>query len=314
MFRWYQSMRDHRVSVHWLLALVAACAMACGSEEATETADTGPIETPCAEYATARCTAMQTCTPALFELDYGTSASCQSQLSDWCMHVGKLPGVKLGPKSIGACASSFAGMSCDEYQSRRDDPLCASAPGGTLATGAACVDGYQCASRACFLAAGDTCGTCQSALKSGDGCRTSMECPTSTSCVGYKCVATAGVGEACDSATPCSGWLMCAGGVCTMSPMPGEACLEGICNNRLATTCEGETCESLPMAAEGEACGNVSGQTVYCSGGGTCSSQDECSGPVPEDRPCSEAAGRGCLLPAVCVDDWCKVPDPSACP
>lgn len=284
----------------------------CGSDESSDTGDTGPIEQPCANYASARCGAMERCAPALFDLEHGNAEACRAQLAAWCIHVGNLPGVQAGPKAIGTCASTFDSMSCDTWQSRRDDPLCA-APGGTLGDGAPCLDGYQCSSRACHLDASGTCGACQPAAKTGHPCRLSMECPTSTACVGYKCVEVAGIGESCDSARPCGGVLMCVGGTCTKSPTPGEACVDGVCNNKLATSCDDGSCQALPTASTGEPCGLVGGQTVYC-GGGTCSSQNTCVAPVPDGRPCNDTSGPTCLLPAICVDGWCKTPDPASCP
>lgn len=135
----------------WLRRVVlvlAACAwgLGCGSDESGEQGDTGPIEHPCADYASARCAAIERCASALFSYEYGTAASCQGRLAAWCNHVGSLSGVRAGPKAIGACANTFKDMSCEQWQSRRDDPLC-SAPGGSLTTGTTCVDGYQCSSR-----------------------------------------------------------------------------------------------------------------------------------------------------------------------
>ena len=282
---------------------------ACGSEESSEEADTGPIDQACADYASARCDAINRCASARFAYDYGNQASCQDRLAAWCEYVGGLPGAKLGPKAIGSCASSFASMSCEAWQARRDDPLC-NAPEGTLEEGAGCVHGYQCASKACFLETDGVCGICQAGLAEGDGCRLAMECPPGTTCIGYACVQAAGVGETCGAATPCAGTLLCVGGTCAMSPNEGEPCLEGgVCNNKLATTCEGGTCTGLTLAEEGETCGG----DVYCEGGGSCV-HDTCMSPVPEKRPCNANTGPQCLEPGVCVGGWCEIPDPASCP
>lgn len=292
----------------WIWGLLVT-PLGCGSEESAETADTGPVEGPCADYAQARCEVMSRCASALFAYEYGEVASCEQRLSAWCVHVGGLPSVRVGPKAIGSCAATLSGMSCETWQSRRDDPLC-SAPGGSLAAGKGCVSGYQCASKACYLDADGVCGTCQPSPEEGEACRETTECPTGTTCVGYKCVRAVGVGEACDAQRPCAGTLMCVGGSCALSPNEGEPCLEGICNNKLATTCEGGVCVGLTLAGDGEACGG----SVYCSGNGTCLSQGTCKAPVPEGRPCDRSAGPFCLEPAVCIDSFCKVPDPAACP
>lgn len=296
----------------WLRRVVLVLAgsagvLGCGSDESGDQGDTGPIEQPCADYAAARCEAMERCASALFAYEFGTAASCQARLSAWCNHVGSLSGVRAGPKAIGSCATTFKDMSCEQWQSRRDDPLC-SAPGGSLSAGAACVNGYQCSSKVCFLAADGVCGTCQTAPKMGEGCRQSMECPSGTTCIGYKCVKPAGVGEACDASTPCAGTLLCSG-TCSMSPNDGEPCLDGLCNNKLATSCEADTCQGLTLADEGASCGGV----VYCRGGGSCN-QGTCKARVAVEHPCDANTGPYCLEPGVCVDGWCKVPDPSTCP
>ena len=251
---------------------------------------------------------MNRCASALFAYEYGDTASCEQRLNAWCLHVGGLPSIRLGPKAIGSCAATFSGMSCETWQSRRDDPLC-DAPGGSLGAGATCVSSYQCASKACYLDTDGMCGTCQSAPTAGDACREPTECPAGTTCIGYKCVEAAGVGEACDSETPCAGMLWCLDGSCILNPNEGDACIDGFCNNRLATACESGVCEGLDLAGDGEACGG----TVYCSGNGTCLSQGTCKAPVSEGRPCDPNNGPFCLEPGVCIDNYCKIPDSTSC-
>lgn len=289
---------------------IAVFTLSCGSDDSDPTADTGPIDQACADVAAARCGAMQRCAPALFTFEYGTMESCSSQYGAWCNHVGKLPGSKVGPKALGSCATTYSSMSCETWQSRRDDLLC-DVGGGSLPVEATCVSGYQCSSKACFLDSEGACGTCQPAPTLGEACRLSMECPSNASCIGYKCVEAMGIGQPCDASKPCAGTLLCSGGTCAMSPSPGQPCLEGVCNNRLATACEGGTCEALSMVGDGQACNAVSGP--FC-GGGTCTTQGVCAAPVPEGRPCSTTAGPACLMPGVCLAGWCKIPDPSTCP
>ena len=297
-----------------VVLVVCVSGVSCGSSEPGEEEDTGPIEQPCASYAASRCALGEQCTPVLFGLEHGSAETCRSNVAARCMYLGGLPGVKLGPKSIGACASTLAGLSCEGWEQRVDVAFC-SAPAGKLGTGAPCLDGYQCSSRVCFLDAGGVCGTCQAALHAGDGCRLPMDCPSGTTCSGYKCVAAAKTGEPCDAEHACAGTLLCSEGKCVSSPGVGEPCAAGVCNNKLGLNCDAASglCEGLTLAGEGEACGAVGTEQVYCSGKGSCTSQHVCTSPAPEDRPCDEKQGPTCEVPAVCMSGWCKVPDPAAC-
>jgi len=303
-------MPPRNACVYFLFVLCLG-AWGCSSEDPPSDEDTGPIEKPCEGYASARCETMNRCAPALFAIEHGDLDACRSELRAWCVHVGHLPGVRVGAKAIGACASTFRSLSCAAWQARRDDPFC-DAPGGSLSVDEPCISGYQCASKACYLDAQGVCGVCQPTAGVGDPCRQSMECPATSACVGYHCLKTMALGEECGSGRPCAGQLLCLSGTCQQSPALHDPCIENTCNNRLATECVQGVCEPLETAATGQACGLINGKTVYC-GRGTCSSQGVCVAPVPEGRPCQDSSGPTCLQPAVCVDGWCKIPQPSMC-
>lgn len=278
----------------------------CGSDNAGGSGSGAP---DCAQYAASKCAALERCAPVLLRVDYGSTAGCLPQLTSLCQQTAALPGAALQASAVASCASAFAGASCDQVQALLDKPFC-DAPGGTLAAGAACTSGYQCQSRACFRDAGLACGACQAPIAAGGGCRTAIDCPNGTTCSGYACVEVSGVGGPCDATRACAGYLLCENGTCQASPAQGAAC-DPACSSRLGLTCDptSQTCESIALAADGEACG----LSVACDAHGACI-QGTCRQAVPSGRPCDALAGPHCQTPAECVDGWCKDLDGSLCP
>lgn len=166
---------------------------------------------------------------------------CRSQIA--------LPGSGMTAAGLEACASALNASAC-EFP---DGPPAECVFAGTLAGGAPCNEGFQCASGVCsnteLITPGGTsgpthCGTCLPAAAIGQVCaqgNSSAGCPSGAICLidpgqetasqpTYSCVALGqgDLGASCDdlSAT-CKTGLYCSAGQCAQLRSAGESCGEG---------------------------------------------------------------------------------------
>jgi hypothetical protein len=279
------------------------------------------MESACAGYAAARCALLDRCAPFVLAMDHGTAATCASQLQAGCLAVAGLPGTALVPVEIESCAAALAAPDCAQALARLGMPLCGGRPGGAQ-VGAACVDGFQCASRSCDRKAGAACGTCQARAGAGEPCARTTDCPDGLVCsASYRCLAAGGEGASCDGDKVCAGYLLCRAGTCAKGAAEGQGCANGDCATKLGMQCDPatSTCKAIGLAAASEPCGMVAGAPVACRAGGTCEgypaqTEGRCLAAVAQGKACDRALGPACIAPAECIEGTCRVPDSRSCP
>lgn len=268
----------------------------------------------------------------LFDSYSGVLTKCGDTSSDFapsaranfikaCTNSAAAPGSGLGPAFIDACTASLQSAGCTDLD---DVPACQE-PAGTLADGAGCADGSQCASTRCSVGsnsgsssgapadAGATakpgyCGVCVPSLAEGAACGSSSSSSSAPSCArGLQCrdgkcqkKVTVAEGQSCvqgDGSNSSS----------TLSCVSGTFCDTKITNGKLEGTCKklpstGEPCTT--RCATGAAC--VAGKCVEQKDvGGDCLSNGECKTSLKcgATKKCEAAVKAG--LDAACgsIDD-----------
>jgi hypothetical protein len=242
-----------------------------------------------------------------------------------------IKGSTLTPAALEACAQAITADTCAQTLDNHQPSACNFV--GTLAAGAACGVGSQCASGYCKLAAGSKCGTCATQTTK---CASDGDCANDTICgpIGT-CVTPVVPPGQCDNATHiCERTLVCLGeqmndaglGGCGKPGETNAACQDdGDCNGGIGFVCDlaTQTCVQAQKATAGQSCGVVGGSLALCTGGASCSNlmkvndagalEGTCHPAASDGTPCG--AGVDCLLPSVCDSKTlkCTLPDPGSC-
>ncbi len=267
----------------------------------------------------------------------------KAAFQDYCGVLATAPGAGDLASQIDHCASVARSANCDNGAIALECVI-----RGTLADGAACGNGAQCAGGRCDTSGATPstttevlCGKCASYLAVGSDCSNGGACdPSTTQCTQGKCAAFVAQGQSCASA-PCTPGLLCDGATTTCVPYPqkGQACttacaypsrcLQGTCadpvpengactsSSECATnlTCTNQKCVATTKAALGQPCGFVNNQVVDCQDGLKCPSSGTsptCVAPKQKGEACTVGNG-DCASDLACVGGTCQVPDFSTC-
>jgi hypothetical protein len=135
------------------------------------------------------------------------------------------------------------------------------------------------------------------------------------------------LGAKCDGNTPCNFGFACFKGACVAAPGQGAPCdLLGLtnpsCDLSQALYCDvtSHTCAAAPFGASGDPCGLVGTAYKLCGGAFYCTApnplaQGTCRAKAADGAACTTDVTKGapCLLPAVCVNGICTIPDATKC-
>jgi hypothetical protein len=262
-------------------------------------------EQVCKQYAYARCTRIQTCSPTAILFDYDDVATCETYFTASCV-LGQLsPSTGASPATVQACIADLPNWACSDLVFGENIPPGCSTPQGSLVNGTACSVNAQCQSAWCGRLAGSSCGTCGPLPQPGDPCAGEGSCGSGLTCLPARTCAThAEVGAACNATQPCDEGLTCTAGICQAGvATAGALCtIQGPgCDEYAGLACNGATgvCETLVVATAGEACGIVANQLQDCQAA-VCT-RGVCVGDAPLGGACDLVAGPSCTSFAVCV-------------
>jgi len=238
----------------------------------------------CAHLAGIQCNLEQRCFGGWFlRRVHGTDAACLDALSRRCIDLIDVPGTGHSPRSMNACASALAGLSCDDFANvgALEEPHCR-APPGQQGVGDACRFNDQCRSRRCVFPRSNRaspCGVCQIPLAAGADCQTDPNlCDEGLAYARGTCVR-----QVIQEGGPCNNrdlWcssdrgLSCVAGSCRhLATKAGTRCdprhvVAPDCQFRTGLHCDGGgrgigACEPIALAKAGQACGSAD---LICEG------------------------------------------------
>ncbi len=296
--------------------VLAVVVIACGGS--TGTVSNVSAQQACTDFGSAVCGAVDACSPALVQLQYGGISTCQMRAQTTCSTALGANGTGMTPDTMEACAKALSGDSCANVVSNNPPGAC-NAVAGQLANGMPCGDPSQCQSQYCNTGTDGTCGAC--GTRAGATCVRDADCNYGQLCVGTPktCVAPGMSGASCDDNHPCNKTLACKGGACAAPDEAGGTCVIGNANNVFGS-CDSlkglycgltKTCQAIAFASAGQPCGVKNGVLTACAANGTCSAAGTCDAAVADGASCTAASH--CLPPAQCSGGVCKLPDPSTC-
>jgi len=305
------------IAVAALFSSLALAGSACSSSSSGSTGGGGGGD--CAGYASAVCGKLESCSPFLITVNYGTVSDCTSRLTTACQTGSAEPGIGNFSGFISTCSAAYASATCDAVFGG-GLPAC-TPPAGTYANGQACGDDAQCQSLFCNKASGATCGTCAATPKVGDTCTGS--CGVALTCSNGTCAAATtkgAVGAACSTTAPCEATLTCSSSVCVKPLAAGQACgsTTAPCDTLAGLTCTGGVCALFQTASAGQPCGIVGTTYILCTAGATCktptgSSAGTCQAPADDGQACDATNGPGCKADASCVAGHCTLDSAASC-
>src|SRR6185436_7191609 len=236
----------------------------------------------------------------------------------------RAPGSGLTAASALACGDAFAGASCDDVFG---DAIPACQVKGTLAKGAPCGAGSQCATGFCRRPETSFCGKCDSPAADGAACDTDDSCQFPLLCSeAGRCARPSGEGEFCNESKPCQpGPLFCgADNACHRPSAEGKSCNRSgtapLQPCELGFTCRPSangTCRPIRFVDAGLTCGisPTGSSVILCVGSGSCVN-NICKPPGQDGERCTPSPlgdSGGCLAPALCLEGLCQLPDPASC-
>jgi len=302
-------MKMFLVSIGFLAAVLPACSSDVSASDATSA------------YAGAYCDRLAECAPNKIRTIYVDVAACKERVSLQIEPTFGLNGSNASTENMSDCGGGLRGLSCDDFLARKYPDSCR-IPAGALPEGTPCGDSAQCAGRYCRKARNSGCGTCSNLSGPSETCENDAACDVGLACIENSCAPLSKKGESCVN-RPCTLAMACIDGVCAEPLAAGEKCPEPPAENACA---EGKgffcnsatTCVELKTVGTGETCGYVGGESVGCSGGGTCVTganphQGVCKPAAVDGAPCDATKGPFCRPGAHCVGDVCKVDVPSSC-
>ena len=178
----------------------------------------------CDGYAAKFCERLLVCSRPYLDGVYGTMERCQERLGLECRTEATLAGSGLVGAAGMACAQALGMASCEDLLGN-SVPACQVK--GTLAKGAACGSGSQCASGFCRRPETAFCGTCDSAGAADAPCDSDDSCQFPLLCSeAGRCAQPAAEGEFCNETRPCQAALLfcAADNTCKRPSAEGKAC------------------------------------------------------------------------------------------
>jgi hypothetical protein len=259
----------------------------------------------CHDLAASACRWDQRCTPGALAYRDGATAHCEEAVFKLCSEDVALPGSLKTAEQLTACARANDVASCDQPADSYAEVCQATA--GTLANGARCAWGSQCAGRACLTFSGAYCGICSQLKGQNELCQDTSECIGATKCRDGHCILTAN-GATCDDTHACSPPLTCQAGHCSRALQADATCQTDpdFCDRDRGFACNGKTlrCSPIQFVTQG-ICGEApSGSLVDCAWPTACSiaanaAQGTCVPPLPDGAPCSLTSGAWCT--SLCI-------------
>lgn len=272
--------------------------------------------------AKAFCEKIAECT-VFVDVAYGDLATCSSRLGAQLEKDIRLPGNTATQAEVDQCAQAVKASTCKDVLSNKLPAVCKKA--GTLADGATCGAGGQCASQACHRTTdGGNCGSCGARFAAGATCVENDDCQDGLVCNKQKkCTAPPKDGEDC-SQTDCEYGLACVSGKCAAALGENAACTRTTDSDPCdllgkGLVCLGGSCTKVGVAKAGQPCGLVGGtKFAVCGSNAHCdladgSAEGVCAAILKEGDACDDAAGKKCLDPAKCVSGKCTMRDPTVC-
>jgi len=257
------------IAIGGVCAALSIGAAGCGSISSSSPS----IAKACGDVAAQRCSERSTCTlPAgatgsgfnLLE-NYGDLATCLTREALLCTNGLMAPQTGNSPAKVEACASEFAGYTCQEFFD--NDPPTDCTVTGSIANGGGCAFNGQCKSGTCQGIRTAACGMCADPPAVGADCSSTL-CASGQRCLiaTHQCAAVVAMNGTCDSTHPCDRGLVCFGndtatmatGTCQPAgTQVGQACggTMPACDGTLGLTCGGaagaKTCMRVVYGATG---------------------------------------------------------------
>jgi hypothetical protein len=269
-------------------------------------ADSGALDV--SRFVAAVCAYEERCHGATFKRNFGDLTRCKSVYGLGFRGESAAKGWATTEAQLDACVAAMP----DACEFLEYVPACRFV--GTLATGAGCIYGSQCATGACIgVEDANGCDRCAPRATAGTDCATTYCSDKGYDCYNGKCTLMGGESASCGGdALPCQSHLRCVGGQCVKALPKDASCtqVEGQqspCDTGLE--CVSNKCAEELTAPVGQPCGSTSGRIVRCIAsrcqGGTCVAYRAL------DESCNESAR--CDLLLRCVAGKCALPDPNAC-
>jgi hypothetical protein len=292
--------------------LLSIClAAACGSNSD----DNG---TACASLAAAKCARIAACSPVLISRRYGDPATCQAREKSACVAALAAPQTANSAANAMTCAAAYPTQSCSDVFNSLAPAVCVYV--GPRDTGKPCSVNAQCKSSFCSTPYGSACGTCQDASVAGASCSASpcsrgFDCVPST----LQCQTPGAASANCDAAHTCQAGLACVGATATaMGACQAQVTSVGATcdpNRRMSANCAGDLglycdatskqCKMVAFAAEGAACGDVSGVGTQCTVGAcygaSGTTPGTCKMRAADGAACDSVNGPDCQVGSRCI-------------
>jgi hypothetical protein len=277
------------------------------------------IGTACAAYASALCTQLASCSPALLRSLYGELAVCGERTRGACERSASAAAAVGTGAGITLCATALSAVSCEDLLNNSLPEACRPLP-GQRDNPSACGEQAECASLRCARASDALCGHCAELANEGEPCTSASDCAGGLVCTTAElCALPLAERGTCAADRPCAFPLVCAGGACSATLAAGSACdpKADRCNAFAGEVCGplSLVCEPLRYERAAGPCGYVDGGWTACTQGATCSGSGATSHclPAAADGEACSSRGPGCLSPARCSDGVCTVGSVAEC-
>jgi hypothetical protein len=278
----------------------------------------------CTTYATDFCAFLGACEPGTLALDYGTAATCETEVATTCENGLSAKGSGVTTSELTACGSYYStqtkGCASGPVVQPIPSPSDACAVVGTGAPGAACGVNAQCATDECTRV-GTLCGTCTSPGAAGAACGpgTAVTCARGLTCSSKNvCATLEPAGQTCDFGVTkdCQAGVKCVagdGGATTGTCQTAGLAVGATCNaNNVGSPdcaataglyCDTSTskCAAITYGAAGASCGATDGGAggQDCSDG-TCIA-NKCVAAAASGGSCSVGVTNTCSSGSTCV-------------
>jgi hypothetical protein len=300
-----------------LAAALAVALAACSPASIAPPADAGSgtgatgdggtsaeADQACKDYAYARCTRVDTCSPTAILIQFGSVATCEAYYHQTCDYSLSVPSTNTTSAHTTACTAALPGWACSDIIFGENTPPACATLAGTLANGASCAVSGQCQSAWCARPYGSACGRCSAPPTAGAACVVASECGPGLTCFNGACEPHAPLGAQCGPTSPCDDGLTCVSGVCAAGgTTPGAACSPtgAGCDVYAGLACNAQsgTCQTLQVVPGGQACGEVANQNQTCMAGNCV--RGACVAGAALGAPCLLDGINTCISFAECI-------------